>query len=88
MRPFERQLFEMEAEVTGEPLMQATTEYLNVPPRDKRDAALDRAESALTEARLQIEYLHHRLGQTTGSGNSVVARIAAALAMISEARAR
>lgn len=61
---------------------------LAAPLRDKQEAALDRAESTLTEARLQIEYLHDRLGEITGSGNGVIARIEAALAMISEARRR
>jgi hypothetical protein len=41
------------------------TPALNTPARDRRDAALDRAESALTEARLHIEYLIDRLGETT-----------------------
>jgi hypothetical protein len=62
------------------------TPALNTPARDRRDAALDRAESVLTEARLHIEYLIDRLGETTGSGNMIIARIEAALADIATLR--
>lgn len=44
-----RALSRAEAEVTGEPLMQATSDALNVPPRDKRDVAIEAAVRAIRE---------------------------------------
>lgn len=38
----------------------------------------NRLRAALAEARLQIEYLHEKFGET-GSGNAVLARITEAL---------
>ena len=38
----------------------------------------DRLRAILAEARLQIEYLHEKFGET-GSGNAVLARITEAL---------
>lgn len=47
--------------------------------------ALEEAERALEQARLQIEYLHEKF-QETGSGNNVLAQITAALARIRAGR--
>lgn len=37
--------------------------------------------AALYETHLQITYLHDRMGQVTASGNTVLARIQAAIAL-------
>lgn len=49
--------------------MQATTECLNVPPRDKRDVAIERARAALTVARRRLA----RIAATCGVPNAIEA---------------